>query len=150
MESNKARVPQVGEKLHIFDDGKISDSRHYLAVVTHVLTPEQEKLVFVDTRTVCETHSLKLEENKRLTLLDIHAEEVKCGDWLYADQTDYFIACSIPEFDDHIIWFVRTKDSHQSWFSMDIQSSWQGGYLDVDGERYQRMVDEGYTYSKRI
>ena len=49
-----------------------------------------------------------------------------------------------------IIWFVRTKDSHQSWFSMDIQSNWQGGYLDVDGERYQRMVDEGYTYSERI
>ena len=150
MKSNKARVPQVGEKLHFFDDGKVSDSRHYMAVVTHVLTPEQAKLVFVDARTVCENHSLELEDNKRLTLLDIHAEEVKCCDWLYADQTDYFIGCAIPEFDDHIIWFVRTKDSHQSWFSMDIQSNWQGGYLDVDGERYQRMVDEGYTYSERI
>lgn len=144
------RVPQVGEKLHFFDDGKVSDCRHYMAVVTHVLTPEQAKLVFVDTRTVCENHCLELDDNKRLSLLDIHAVEVKCCDWLYADQTDYFIACSIPEFDDHIIWFVRTKDSHQSWFSMDIQSSWQAGYLDVDGERYQRMVDEGYTYSERI
>ena len=63
-------------------------------------------------------------------------------------QTDYFIACSIPEFDDHIIWFVRKKDD--GWFSMSIQSDWQGGYLDVDGECYQRMVDEGYTYSERI
>ena len=48
MKSNKARVPQVGEKLHFFDDGKTSDSHHYLAVVTHVLTPEQSKCVFVD------------------------------------------------------------------------------------------------------
>ena len=146
----KARVPQVGEKLHFFDDGKVSDSRHYMAVVTHVLTPEQAKLVFVDAIRFCECHSVDFEENKRLTLLDIHVEEVKSCDWLYADQTDYFIACSIPEFDDHIIWFVRTKDSYQSWFSMDIQSNWQGGYLDVDGEQYQRMVDEGYTYSERI
>ena len=45
---------------------------------------------------------------------------------------------------------LKTKDSHQSWFSMVIQSNWQGGYLDVDGERYQRMIDEGYTYSERI
>ena len=146
----KACVPKVGEKLHFFDDGKVSDNRHYMAVVTHVLTPEQAKLVFVDQRTFCESHSLILEENKKLTLLDIHAEEVKCCDWLFAPETDYFIACSIPEFDDHIIWFVRTKDSYQSWFSMNIQSNWQGGYLDVDGERYQRMVNEGYTYSERI
>mgnify|MGYP003436457724 CR=1 FL=1 len=45
MKSNIARVPQVGEKLHFFDDGKISDSRHYMAVVTHVLTPEQAKQI---------------------------------------------------------------------------------------------------------
>lgn len=74
----KARVPQVGEKLHFFDDGKVSDSRHYLAVVMHVLTPEQAKSVFVDTISFCECHSIDFEENKRLSLLDIHAEEVKC------------------------------------------------------------------------
>jgi len=150
MKSNKARVPQVGEKLHFFDDGKVSDSRHYMAVVTHVLTPEQAKCVYIDAPTVCENHIDLEQKCGSLTLLDIHAEVVKIEDWLYADQTDYFIGCAIPEFDDHIIWFVRTKDSHQSWFSMDIQSNWQGGYLDVDGERYQRMVDEGYTYSERI
>jgi hypothetical protein len=150
MKSNKARVPQVGEKLHFFDDGKVSDSRHYMAIVTHVLTPEQAKRMYVDKRAFCESHSIEFDCNSKLSLLDIHAEEVKNTDWLFADQTDYFIACSIPEFDDHIIWFVRTKDSHQSWFSMDIQSNWQGGYLDVDRERYQRMVDEGYTYSERI
>ena len=149
METNKARVPQVGEKLHFFDDGKVGDSRHYMAVVTHVLTPEQAKCVFVvDATSFSEWHSIDFEENKSLSLLDVHAEEVKCCDWMFADQTDYFIACSIPEFDNHIIWFVRKKDG--GWFSMDIQSDWQGGYLDVDGECYQRMVDEGYTYSERI
>ena len=144
----KARVPQVGEKLHFFDDGKVSDSRHYLAVVTHVLTPEQVKSVFVDTISFCECHFIDFEENKSLSLLDVHAEEVKCCDWIFAEQTDYFIACSIPEFDNHIIWFVRKKDG--GWFSMNIQSDWQGGYLDVDGKCYQRMVDEGYIYSERI
>lgn len=149
METNKARVPQVGEKLHFFDDGKVGDSRHYMAVVTHVLTPEQAKCVFVvDAISFSESHFIDFEENKSLSLLDVHAEEVKCCDWIFAEQTDYFIACSIPEFDDHIIWFVRKKDG--GWFSMDIQSDWQGGYLDVDGECYQRMVDEGYTYSERI
>ena len=149
METNKARVPQVGEKLHFFDDGKVGDSRHYMAVVTHVLTPEQAKCVFVvDAISFSESHFIDFEENKSLSLLDVHAEEVKCCDWIFAEQTDYFIACSIPEFDNHIIWFVRKKDG--GWFSMDIQSDWQGGYLDVDGECYQRMVDEGYTYSERI
>ena len=149
METNKARVPQVGEKLHFFDDGKVGDSRHYMAVVTHVLTPEQAKCVFVvDATSFSEYHSIDFEENKSLSLLDVHAEEVKSCDWIFAEQTDYFIACSIPEFDNHIIWFVRKKDG--GWFSMDIQSDWQGGYLDIDGECYQRMVDEGYTYSERI
>ena len=148
METNKARVPQVGEKLHFFDDGKVGDGRHYMAVVTHVLTPEQAKCVFIDAISFCECHSIDFEENKSLTLLDIHEAEVKWYDWIFEEQTDYFIACSIPEFDNHIIWFVRKKDG--GWFSMDIQSDWQGGYLDVDGECYQRMVDEGYTYSERI
>ena len=149
METNKARVPQVGEKLHFFDDGKVGDSRHYMAVVTHVLTPEQAKCVFVvDATSFSECHFIDFEENKSLSLLDVHAEEVKSCDWIFAEQTDYFIACSIPEFDNHIIWFVRKKDD--GWFSMSIQSDWQGGYLDVDGDCYQRMVDEGYTYSERI
>lgn len=147
---SKVRVPQVGEKLHFFDDGKVSDSRHYMAVVTHVLTPEQAKRVFVDTRAFCECHSIKFDYNNKLTLLDFHTEEVKNADWIFANQTDYFVGCSIPEFDDHILWFVRSKGQSQGWFSMDIQSNWQGGCLDVDGEIYQRMINEGYTYSESI
>ena len=143
----KARIPQVGEKLHFFDDGKVSDSRHYLAVVTHVLTPEQAKRVYVDARTVCENHPELEWKRVSLNLLDIHSEEIKNCDWIFAPETDYFIGCSIPEYDDHIIWFVRSKGQNQGWFSMDIQTSWQGGRLDVDGEIYQRMVDEGYEYS---
>ena len=145
----KARVPQVGEKLHFFDDGKVSDSRHYIAVVTHVLTPEQAKRVYIDVSAFCELNNFEKDENlKSITLVDIHLYEVNNCDWIFAPETDYFIGCAIPEFDDHIIWFVRNKD--QGWFSMDIQSNWQSGYLDVDGERYQRMIDEGYTYSERI
>lgn len=151
MENEKiARVPNVGEKLHFWDDGKTSDSRHYLAVVTHILTPEQAKLVFVDKRTVCEVHDIILPNNvSGLTLLDIHKREVE-NFCLFAPETDYFIGCAIPEYDDHIIWFVRTKDTYKSWFSMNIQSSWQGGYLDIDGEKYNVNVAAGHEYSERI
>ena len=39
----KARVPQVGEKLHFFDDGKLQNNRHYIAECTKILTPEEAK-----------------------------------------------------------------------------------------------------------
>ena len=148
MEEKKlARIPEVGEKLHFFDDGKSGDSRHYFAIVTHVLTPEQARRVYTDSRTFCELNDIEKLE-KGLTLLDIHDCEVKNCDWIYAPETDYFIGCAIPEFDDHILWFVRTKDGY--WFSMNIQSCWQGGFLDVTGEKYQGNIDMGYTYSERI
>ncbi|MFR6305656.1 MAG: hypothetical protein ACLUNR_02360 [Bacilli bacterium] len=44
--------------------------------------------------------------------------------------TDYFIGCYIPKYDNNLIWFARTK--YGTWFSMDIQSNWQGGLLDVN------------------
>ena len=148
-ETELARVPEVGEKLHFFDDGKSGDGRHYLAVVTHVLTPEQAKHVYIDVSAFCELNNFEVDENlKSITLVDIHLYEVNNCDWLYAPETDYFVGCAIPEFDDHILWFVRKKDG--GWFSMDVQSCWQGGYLDVDGERYNNNVADGHTYSERI
>lgn len=50
--------------------------------------------------------------------------------WIWNGDTDYFIGCYIPEYDDHLIWFARIK--YGTWFSMDIQSNWQGGLLDVN------------------
>ena len=67
---------------------------------------------------------------------------------MYAEETDYFIGCAIPEYDDHIIWFVREKNG--TWFSLNVQSWWQGGFLDVTGEKYENNIKEGYTYSERL
>lgn len=150
MEQELARIPKVGEVLHFFDDGKSSDSRHYLAVVTHVLTKEQMKMVSW-TPSECfepwedangEWHDVPND------FLDVWEYNKQQCDWIFADDTDFFVGCAIPEYDEHIIWFVRTK--YGQWFSMDAQSCWQGGLLDVTGEKYKNNIEAGYTYSERI
>lgn len=142
--SKRPPVPKVGQILHFFDDGKSGDSRHYLAVVTHVLKPEQmKKLHWVPS-----DHDVYYDGEPPKDWLAIWEYNKKEYSWIFAEETDFFVGCAIPEYDDHILWFARVKDG--SWFSMDAQSCWQGGFLDVTGEKYQRMVDDGYTYSERI
>ena len=43
-------------------------------------------------------------------------------------------------YDENIIWFVRTVQG--GWFSIDVQSSWQYGSLDVDGSIYKEIKEE--------
>lgn len=145
-----ARVPKVGEVLHFWDDGKSGDSRHYLAVVTHVLTKEQMKRVSW-TPAECLEHW----EDEHGEWHDIPKDFIELWEynknqcpWLFADDTDFFVAAAVPEYDEHILWFVRKKDG--GWFSMDVQSCWQGGFLDVTGEKYKNNIEAGYTYSERI
>ena len=140
----KGRIPQVGEKLHFFDDGKSGDSRHYLAIVTHVLTKEQMKQIYFDNTCTDGIYT----DNPITNWLGVWEYNKTEYDWIFAEDTDFFVGCAIPEYDDHIIWFARKKDG--GWFSFDAQTSWQGGFLDVTGEKYNRMVEEGYTYSERI
>lgn len=35
---------------------------------------------------------------------------------------------------------MRTKDG--GWFTLDIQSSWQGGEIDVTEEKYNKIIEE--------
>ena len=42
-------------------------------------------------------------------------------------------------YDDNLIWFAR--DTSGGWFSMDIQSDWQSGRLDVDGKLYEHICE---------
>ena len=62
---------------------------------------------------------------------DGHIKSLEVGDpWLYANDTDWFIECEIPEYEpEYTVWFVRTIDG--GWFSMDIQNCWMSGELDV-------------------
>lgn len=102
-------IPEVGKQYWFFDDGKITHSRLYQATVLEVLDEDK----------VPENIKEKIKENR-----------ANC-DWIYSPFTDKVIRCSIKDYDDNDIWFIRTKDD--GWFSIDVNSFWQSGTLDVDG-----------------
>ena len=109
-------IPKVNQTCMFFDDGKISYSRMYQATVKQVMVyddaPDKVKKAF--------------------------ERESKSHDWIWNKTTDYIIACDIKDYDNNLIWFARTVDG--GWFSMDVDKSWQGGRLDVDGELEDYLV----------
>ena len=109
-------IPKVNQTCMFFDDGKISYSRMYQATVKQVMVyddaPDKVKKAF--------------------------ERESKSHDWIWNKTTDYIIACDIKYYDNNLIWFARTVDG--GWFSMDVDKSWQGGRLDVDGELEDYLV----------
>lgn len=134
---NKASLPQVGETYMFYDDGKRGLSRQYKATVLRIISKDEAKNVTFPT--YC-SDEIEYEENTivykdrepigEATLLDVWKARVEDCDWLYAEDTDYFIECSIPRYDENSIWFVRTKEGN--WFSIDIQCYWQAGLLEVE------------------
>ncbi len=112
---NLQPVPEVGKEYHIFDDGKISPSRHYLAKIVEVIP---------------------FEECSNKVLLETWAMEVQAYEWLYATATDYFIKAE-SDFDENLLYFVRTLDG--GWFSIDFPGYWMGARLDIDGSLYRKM-----------
>ena len=109
-------IPKVNQTCMFFDDGKISYSRMYQATVKQVMVyddaPDKVKKAF--------------------------ERESKTHDWIWNKTTDYIIACGIKDYDNNLIWFARTVDG--GWFSMDVDKSWQGGRLDIDGKLEDYLV----------
>ena len=109
-------IPKVNQTCMFFDDGKISYSRMYQATVKKVMVydnaPDKVKKAF--------------------------ERESKAHDWIWNKTTDYIIACDIKDYDKNLIWFARTVDG--GWFSMDVDKSWQGGRLDIDGKLEDYLV----------
>ena len=109
-------IPKVNQTCMFFDDGKISYSRMYQATVKQVMVyddaPDKVKKAF--------------------------ERESKTHDWIWNKKTDYIIACDIKDYDKNLIWFARTVDG--GWFSMDVDKSWQGGRLDIDGKLEDYLV----------
>ena len=109
-------IPKVNQTCMFFDDGKISYSRMYQATVKQVMkfndAPDKVKKAF--------------------------ERESKTHDWIWDKTTDYIIACDIKDYDNNLIWFARTVDG--GWFSMDVDKSWQGGRLDIDGKLEDYLV----------
>lgn len=134
---NKKPIPEVGQFYHFFDDGKTSPSRHYICKCERVITPEEAKNIMVNIPGENSTQDNPYTDT--LSLYDHwHNNEMPFCHWLYATETDYFVECSCPNYDENNLWFVRTKDG--GWFSMNIQSSWQSGRLDVDGTIFDDII----------
>ena len=140
---NRDPVPEIGKTYKFYDDGKIRQSRQYNATVKRIITPKEALDIWFYTNKECtEANSLYNIWQKQI---NEHVQTEGChicvpdyvpskpGDpWLYSRNTDYFIECSIPDYDENTIWFVRTVKG--TWFSLDIDSCWQAGILDVNGE----------------
>jgi hypothetical protein len=136
-------VPNIGDKHSFFDDGKMSESRHYIAEVLRIITPEEAKtIVFEITHydmlnNVSQVHESLYDiwrnevnghrQSENFTVLSEGADTSPGAPWCYAEETDYFVECSIPKYDEHTIWFVRHVNG--GWFSMDIQQGWMSGRL---------------------
>jgi len=127
---NNNSIPEVGKKYHFFDDGKVGPSRHYIATIEEIITTDESKQRYFKSFT---TNTIR-------PLYDIWQSEVKSSSFLYAATTDVFVRCSIPKYDKHPIWFVRTKEG--GLFSIDVESGWQSGRLDIDGSIYKAIKEE--------
>lgn len=131
-------IPEIGKYYHFWDDGKSSPSRHYVCKCERVITPDEAKNIMVS---VPYDDDLTIET----TLYDHWLEsEMPEHDWLYAKETDYFVECSCPKYDENNLWFVRTRDG--GWFSMNIQNWWQGGTLDVDEKILDGIIENIKKY----
>ena len=100
-----------------------------------MITPEEAKKIIFDLNDI------------KTTLYDIWKDKsLNCG-FLFAKNTDYFVEVSCPSYDENNLWATRTKDG--GWFTLDVQSSWQGGRIDVTGEIFDNIVrfwtEEGET-----
>lgn len=134
-------IPEIGKEYHFFDDGKITSSRHYIATVIELIPIKEAKKIIISTP---RDYDWDTHENHfiDMSLYDIWRDEVAEIDWIFNDNTDYIVKCSIPEYDDDPIYFARDKKN--GWFSMDVTSWWQGGRLDIDGKLFEILNEYGY------
>ena len=116
-------VPEVGKEYHIFDDGKIRPSRHYIAKIVNIYSPEDAYEIG--------------------SLYKAWEEQVKECYWLFAKNTDYFVAAT-SDYDENLLYFVRTEDG--GWFSLDYPCCWMGARLDIDGSLYQKLLEREEWY----
>ena len=134
-------VPEVGKEYHFWDDGKSSPSRHYICRCERILKTKKEAK---NIKFPLKKYTKILENSSYIdyekSLYDVWKKQVKQCYWLYAEDTDYFVEISCPKYDEHNLWAVRTKNG--GWFTLDIQSSWQGGYVDVDKEKFNNIINE--------
>lgn len=135
---NQELLPEIGKYYHFFDDGKTSPSRHYIARVERIVPISDSPDILVPYM------DPYLDELVPRSLWDIWNIQKVDIDWVFSEKTDVLLEVSCPKYDQNNLWFAKTKDG--GWFSMDIQSGWQGGRLDVTGEIYEAVLKDAEKY----
>ena len=145
-------IPEVGKEYHFWDDGKCSASRHYVCRCERLIPYKEAKDIEFTLREYLSPYTKDSQYREfKSNLLEIWKDAVKKHDWIFAEDTDYFIEISCPKYDENLLYAARTKWG--GWFTMDIQTSWQGGDFDVTGDKFKEVVesyeDEGnYEYAQ--
>lgn len=123
-------LPVIGEKYPFFDDGKITPSRLYVATINNIIPFEKAKTLMVDafSKGYIEGWDDDMTLEKR-PLVEVWGEEKIHFNWIFADETDYFIEATVKEDVYEKQYFARTKGG--GWFSMGIADCMVGGRLDV-------------------
>lgn len=130
--NNKSSIPTVGKCYNFYDGGKISDTRQYLAKCIEIIDVKEAEGALIRTNYPYDISRDDYDYEYDETLYNVWRGNIEYYEHTFSNETDYFIRCEIPEYDDNDIWFVRGKDGR--WWSLDIQSDWQCGLLDVDNE----------------
>lgn len=131
--------PEIGKEYHFWDDGKNSPSRHYICKIVDIISLEQSKniiLKFTQFNPMCDYFNkhfkgiIDEEDNifPKMSLYDIWMCQKETYDWIFAN----------PTYDDNDLYCAYVK--YGGWFSLDIQSSWQGGTLDIDNKVWDYVM----------
>lgn len=129
----KERLPKIGGYYHFFDDGKTGPNRHYICRVEDIISVDDSKRKFINV------------DGELKTLFNIWKDKTHERDFLHSSETDYFLEISCPTYDKYLLYAIRTKRGY--WFTMDIQSSWQGGRVDVESKVINNIINS-YKNSK--
>lgn len=139
--------PKVGKFYHFWDDGKTGPSRHYICKCEEIITPSQAQTIVFDENiyndwptTLYDIWRIEIDDHRQGDNFKVlNGASIETGEpWLYAEETDCFVRLSCPNYDENDLWAVRTVNG--DWFTIDIQSGWQGGTLDVTGEIYDNII----------
>lgn len=133
-------IPEVGKEYHFWDDGKSSPARHYICKCEGVIPYKEAKNIVFELKDYPDPKNCELFIPYKVSLHEIWKRESGHCYWLFAEDTDYFVEISCPNYDNNNLWAARTKDG--GWFTMDVQSSWQGGEIDVTGEKFNSIIEE--------
>lgn len=123
---------KIGDKFYFFDDGKTGSCRVFEATVRMFIPIEESKNIILDASELWEC---------KASLYDIYVKNIEANPYKRPMSPDmkYFVVCSIPKYDDNLIYFYI--DDCNEWWSLDVQSDWQGGILDVDRKIFNKQCE---------